>query len=1056
MKKYEDIVSDFGLLTELNDLAIVRFMRNMDVIDQTRESYADEFANVTENVRNLADNAKNLCVMEESRRERFARNIVNNLQRIMSEIEDPHFHRMENKYTYEASNHHVDVSGATVDALMQKANNELMVLREYVGRLNQAFIPATVSNAVGVVIPPYRKSKYKQIIESRNKILDYIEPLLDISEFEALIAEVDETCETRIVEENLHLEQKLALLPEQIVEKRTQVLDAYNRGLALLDEETALYDYANYGILYGVYTYSTNYMSLLAETDLSKNEAIVMNDTSMNAPVCLDSLQSNYLYICSGMNYINQHFTSLSLDLLMENNDSEVIFVDVKGLGSEYAVLNKLTSTEHVKIWSTSSQVTAGLDELETWISAIYSENLADRYNSLVEYNASHERKKTEKYVFINDLKANIGQRDSEKFIRIVKNGKRAGVYVLAVSTLNDISDRRFGEVFAEIQLDMQVIAVDEMSVRIKENAYIILNARIDHNKLDTVFSLLQEKKEQREIIPLGKYFLQSDEWHKLRADKEVIIPFGIDSNGKIAELRISSEKPYTMIIGDPRHGKSKLMHAIIMMATSRYSENEVKIAVMDLKDGAEFNVYAKAGLKSVECVVNDEDPDAMLSFLKYYVAQMHIRQELFERMEESSGVIIQKYEDYREANANIGDIMSAMPRLILLIDEFQTLFDGASSSMFMSELVRKGATYGIHVILSSQRALSSNPRNGFTADLKDYFTNRFVFKCPQSAAKTVLSERCADTGSENSGIYKASMLGKGHVIYNAYMGQNELDNREVQCFYPSTDLVAQFVQVLSVMKGGASKVLLKKNAKSNHGYSPADGRVHLGDSVRLYHDVATGSDDYIRDNMTVSFSMESFLKNMIVTGNDVRVLDSLVGAIKHFADVNQKTVLLNILGSTEKLKVCTESRYFKVAFYQDIASQMDALENDNNIGEFGYAINLLMEPDSYEEFTQSPGGLRKSKGAEVLESVLSNGESMFSIVYSKNFKNIRNSLQYIMNAAPVHIVSVGDYENVRMSMSENIRLAPCDFDVPRKDSIKAYYYNKDTEKYGKMIMFLA
>ncbi|MBM6841324.1 hypothetical protein H6A03_07190 [[Clostridium] spiroforme] len=1053
MKKYEDMMHDFSLFTEMNNTAIVKFLKDIDELSQTRESYANVFANIIENIRNLAYDAKNQCVEEKNRRERFARDIVNILKNIMSEIVDPHFHRMEGKYTHEASNCHEDVSDNNIDELMQKVSNELMLLRECVGRLNQSFIPATVSNAVGVVVPPYRKSKYKQIIESRNKILDYIEPLLDISEFEALIAEVDEAYENRIAEENLYFEQKVAVLTEQIAEKKSQVLEVYNLGLKLLDEEYGLYNYVAYGILYGVYTYGTDYMSLLSETDLNQNEAVVMNDNSMNIPVCLDSLQSNYLYICSGTNYINQHFTSLSLDLLMKNSDSEVIFIDVKGLGSEYAVLNRLTSTGHVKIWSTSSQVTEGLDELETWISSIYRENLADRYNSLVEYNESHEQKKLEKYVFINDLKANIDLRDTKKFLRIVENGKRAGVYVFAASTSNDISDKCFSGIFSEIQHDMQVIAVNEMSIRIKENAYVTLNARIDNSNLDSVLVLLQGKKEQKEIIPLGKYLPESNKWHKLCADREIIIPFGIDSNGKIAELKISSEKPYTMIIGDPRHGKSKLMHAIIMMATSRYSEIEVKIAVMDLKDGAEFNVYAKAGLKSVECVVNDEDSDAMLSFLKYYVAQMHIRQELFERMEDYSGIIIQKYEDYRETNTNIGNIMPAMPRLILMIDEFQTLFDGVSSSLYMSELVRKGATYGIHVILSSQRAISSNPRNGFTADLKDYFTSRFIFKCPQSVAKTVLSDRCADTGKENSGIHKAAMLGKGHVIYNAYMGQNESDNKEVQCFFASTDLVAQFVNILSVINGDAEKILLKKNAKSKHTYLPADGRVHLGDSVRLYHDVATGSDDYIKDNMTVSFSMKSFLKNMIVTGNDVRVLDSLIGAIKYFADINHKTVHMNILGSPDKLNVCTESQYFKVTLYQDIASQIEVLENTNVTD--GYEVNLLIEPDLYEEFTQSPGGLRKSKGAEVLESVLSNSVNMFSIVYSKNFKNIRTSLQYIVNVAPVHIVSVGDYENLRMSMSENVRLIPCDFDVPRKDSIKAYYYNKDTEKYGKMIMFL-
>ena len=1054
MKKYEDIVGELNLFTDLNDAAIARFVKEVDALAQIREQYREEFESNVASVRNLASNAKNQCNTEKNRRERFVRNVVNDLQRIMSEIKDPHFYRMEKKYTFDARNRHINVSDFQADDLMQKAREELLFLRTCIGKLNQAFLPAGASNVIGAVIPAHRKRKFKQIVESRNKVLDYIEPLLDISEFESFIAEVNEVCENRIAEEHIYLEQRLAILPELGLQKKQMVLDYYNHGLVLFGEQAGLFDYDEHNILYGIYTYNTNYMFLFAETDLGKSAINVMEDTTLNMPVMLDSLQDNYLYLCSGNHQMNRHFSSVSLDMLIANDDNEVIFIDVKGLGSEYAVFNKLTSTEHVSIWSTTPQVSSGLDELESWISSVYSENLADRYGSLSEYNASHERKKPEKYIFINDLKSNIEMKDFERFIRIVKNGRKAGVYVLASSTLDDISDRHFSEVFGEIQLEMQIIAVENMSVKLKENALIRLNTSIERNKLDTVFSLLRGKKEQKEIIPLERYLPQSNDWHKLRADKEIVIPFGIDSNGKIAVLKISSEKPYTMIIGDPRHGKSKLMHTIIMMATSRYSEDEVKIAVMDLKDGAEFNIYAKAGLRSVECVVNDEDPDAMLSFLKYYVAQMHSRQELFERMEEATGVIIQKYEDYRATNSNFGDVMPEMPRLILLIDEFQTLFDGASSSLLMSELVRKGATYGIHVVLSSQRALSSNPRNGFTADLKDYFTSRFVFKCPQSAAKTVLSDRCADTGRENSGIHKAALLGKGHVIYNSYMGQTETDNVDVQCFYPSTELVARFVQVLEKMKGGAPKILLKKNAKSIYNSLPADGSVHIGNSVRLHHDLATGSNDYIRDDMTVSFSMESILKNMIVTGNDVRVVDSIIGAIKYFSDTNTEYVLLNILGSTEKLEEVKESSYFKVKVYSDIGSQMKALEECATLDGERYVVNLLVEPDLYEEYAQSLGGLRKSSGVEVLKSVLSKNQKMFSVLYSKSFKNLRNSMQYVISESPVHIASVGDHDNVRMSMSENIHLATGDFDVPRKDSIKAYYYNKDTEKYGKMIMY--
>lgn len=61
-----------------------------------------------------------------------------------------------------------------------------------------------------------------------------------------------------------------------------------------------------------------------------------------------------------------------------------------------------------------------------------------------------------------------------------------------------------------------------------------------------------------------------------------------------------------------------------------------------------------------------------------------------------------------------------------------------------------------------------------FSSSLKDYFTSRFVFKTPQNAARSMLAERCADTGRENSGIQRSALLKKGQTVYNSYMGQSE------------------------------------------------------------------------------------------------------------------------------------------------------------------------------------------------------------------------------------------------------------------------------------------
>ena len=56
-------------------------------------------------------------------------------------------------------------------------------------------------------------------------------------------------------------------------------VDYYNHGLVLFGEQAGLFDYDEHNILYGIYTYNTNYMFLFAETDLGKS-AISRNHCS--------------------------------------------------------------------------------------------------------------------------------------------------------------------------------------------------------------------------------------------------------------------------------------------------------------------------------------------------------------------------------------------------------------------------------------------------------------------------------------------------------------------------------------------------------------------------------------------------------------------------------------------------------------------------------------------------------------------------------------------------------------------------------------------------------
>lgn len=502
------------------------------------------------------------------------------------------------------------------------------------------------------------------------------------------------------------------------------------------------------------------------------------------------------------------------------------------------------------------------------------------------------------------------------------------------------------------------------------------------------------------------------------------------------------------------RVGKSSLLHTIIFQTLANYSPDEVRIGIGDFKDGADFNVYAKGNLKSIDAVVNDEDPDAMLSFLGYYVAEMQKRQRWFEELEDATGRIIQKYENYRETNRSYGNLMPAMSRIIILIDEFQSLFDGSSCTAYMTELVRKGATYGIHVVLSSQRAVSDNPRNGFSSSLKDYFTSRFVFKTPQNAARSMLAERCADTGRENSGIQRSALLKKGQTVYNSYMGQSEADNSVVQCYYASPEVIAAFIEIISAMNGTGSSVLLKRHAKSVSCPRKRDGVLRIGVSITLHRDWDYDVDT-IHDDTEVSLRAE-MLKNMILSGADDRVLRSMLTSLFIWVDQWKRNgARLHIFGYDKEVYQVYGDKA-EVFCHKTIQEQLEELARqiEDTSGEF--CVNVFMEPDKYSEFAQSVGSIRSNPNVDLLKKVLDRTERHegVTIAYCRSYKSMRSSMAYFPGYAPVRITAVGDMENLRCAMSDSTHLTGGEFDVPGRDAVKAYYYNKDTEKMGKVILY--
>lgn len=331
---------------------------------------------------------------------------------------------------------------------------------------------------------------------------------------------------------------------------------------------------------------------------------------------------------------------------------------------------------------------------------------------------------------------------------------------------------------------------------------------------------------------------------------------------------------------------------------------------------------------------------------------------------------------------------------------------------------------------------------------------SRFVFKTPQNAARSMLAERCADTGRENTGIQRASLLKKGHTVYNSYMGQNEADNAVVQCYFASSDVIATFIQVIAAMNGSGKSILLKLNAKSLP--QPSAGElIRIGRSVAFHKDESAVDIDTILDDTEVSINPQR-IKNMILTGADERILNSMVSSVINWRKgVKNKQTQIHFFGEYDAAHRNHEGSV-GCHYHRSIQEQINELERQRNNPDQDYTVNVFVQPDKYTELTQSAGSIRSNQDVESMKQLLemSGRDRGFALVYSKSFKTLRSNMSYLLNAAPVHITSVGDMENLKYAMSDNVRLVSCDFDVPNKDAIKAYYYNKDTEKAGKVIMY--
>lgn len=176
--------------------------------------------------------------------------------------------------------------------------------------------------------------------------------------------------------------------------------------------------------------------------------------------------------------------------------------------------------------------------------------------------------------------------------------------------------------------------------------------------------------------------------------------------------------------------GKSNLLHALILGLATRYSPDELQLYLLDLKQGVEFKAYET--LPHAAVIAFNTDPALARAVLT------ELRQEAERRYRDimiPSGT--SDFRGYRE----VGQPNGRLPRILLVIDEYQALFQGGDPSAVSADLVNlagQGRAAGVHILLGSQTFRAPGLQQAETL-----FTNlalRMALKMPP-AAITAMTE---------------------------------------------------------------------------------------------------------------------------------------------------------------------------------------------------------------------------------------------------------------------------------------------------------------------------
>lgn len=626
----------------------------------------------------------------------------------------------------------------------------------------------------------------------------------------------------------------------------------------------------------------------------------------------------------------------------------EVILVDALSLGGIFNLARRLLHKDNdfiyqQRILTESKEIEEALKHLYEYLKVNLQEKLAG-YKDFAHYNENAKDRLPLKALFLSGVDA-LSQNALYYLEKIMRFGSKNGVlsFVNLESEKNNKSAeylKRYAEFFKN----------RTSFERLKYLSIEVINDQgIKSQHMKDFADKIKAYYEKKKAVKSELKALQKDEefWTKSSQSK-VSVPVGWDINHKEVCFKIGKEQNHTLICDHSGSGKSNFLHVLIQNLAFYYDPDEVQLFLLDYKEGVEFNAYTDPILEHARLVSVASSVGYGMSFLSWLCKEMQKRAELFKQFK------VKDLSDYRKHGE--------MPRLIVVIDEFQVLFSDNSTKgkesveQSLNTLLKKGRSYGVHLILATQTMRSTDINRSIMAQI----ANRIALPMDAEDSNSILNnDDAACELVRPEGIFNNN---SGHQKYHTKMSIPKAPDdfkpfiKKIHRDFNQRNLTP----VEHKIYNGEKPLEMPNTLKAN------EMRLHLGKEA-----------GYEQKDLIVGF--ESNESHLLVVSQDLSARIALM-----------KLLFQNIKCANKELFFCNKEKRLIRSFDAQKEYGITPVENILSVLDTAMNPNSALVIDNLNEAKEWHDKVAVEKLKSFLEKAIDNEQ--YCIIFAHDYKQIKNN----------------------------------------------------------------